>query len=166
MVLGMSLTTFTLFHVLLSVIGIFAGVVVLGGLFGGNKLPGWTSVFLITTVLTSVSGFFFPFTAFGPPHIVGVLSLVVLAAVIPALYVYHLSGAWRWVYVLGTVLSLYFNVFVAVVQAFQKLPYLQSVAPTQTEAPFIVTQSLVLLAFIAFGVLAVKLFHSPASPLS
>jgi hypothetical protein len=113
----------------------------------------------LATVLTSVTGFFFPFTKFGPPHAFGVLSLIVLAVAIPALYVYHLAGPWRWLYVTGAVVALYFNVFVGVVQAFQKPPFLQPLAPTQSEPPFLVAQAAVLVIFIALGIVAVRSFH-------
>jgi hypothetical protein len=110
-------------------------------------------------VLTSVTGFFFPFTQFGPPHAFGVLSLIVLAVAIPALYVYRLAGPWRWLYVSGAVVALYFNVFVGVVQAFQKLSFLNPLAPTQSEPPFFIAQGVVLVLFVIFGVVAVRSFH-------
>ena len=101
MIIGMSLATFTLFHVIISLVGIFAGLVVVWGMLGAARLPGWTALFLVTTVATSVTGFMFPFKGFDPADAVGVLSLVVLAITILALYVYDLAGAWRWVYVVG-----------------------------------------------------------------
>src|SRR5438552_7852778 len=109
MILG--LTTFTLIHVVLSLVGIFAGLVVAGGLLAGRRLDGWTGVFLATTVLTSVTGFGFPFVTFLPSHAVGIVSLVVLPVVIAARYWKHLTGAWRGIYVGGTVLALQLNVF-------------------------------------------------------
>src|SRR3984893_18834197 len=120
MILGMSTSTFTSLHVVLSLIGIFSGAVVLFDLLGGRSRPAWTALFLATTVLTSVTGFFFHSASFGPPHVVGVISLVVLAAAIVALYVFRLAGFWRWVYIVGATTALYLNVFVAVVQSFQK----------------------------------------------
>jgi hypothetical protein len=113
-------------------------------------------------VLTSVTGFLFHSTSFGPPQVVGVLSLVVLAAAIPALYVFHLAGIWRVVYIVGATIALYFNAFVGVVQAFQKLPFLQPLAPTQSEPPFLVAQIAVLAIFIVLGFLALKRFHPQA----
>ena len=130
MILGMSLATFTLVHVILSLIGIFTGVVVLIGMLNSNRLSGLTAVFLATTVLTSATGFLFPFDKLLPSHIVGIISLVVLAIAILALYVFRLAGSWRWIYVGSAVLSLYLNVFVAVVQAFLKVPFLNELAPT------------------------------------
>src|SRR6202521_6188450 len=121
MILGMSTATFTAVHVVLSLIGIVAGVVVLLGMLGGKRLDGLTAVFLASTVLTSATGFLFHSASFGPPHVVGIISLVVLAIAILALYVYRLAGAWRWIYIVSAVLALYLNVFVGVVQAFQKI---------------------------------------------
>src|SRR5947207_4681165 len=162
MILGMSISTFTLVHVVLSLVGIFAGLVVLFGMFSSKSLDGWVALFLATTVLTSVTGFFFPFDKLLPSHIVGIISLVVLAVAILARYVYRLSGPWRWIYIVGAVLALYLNVFVGVVQAFQKLPLLSSLAPTQCEPPFLIAQSVVLVIFIGFGVVTVRSFHPPA----
>jgi hypothetical protein len=159
MILGLSFENFTLLHVIISLIGILSGIIVLFGLLGGTSSPALTALFLATTVLTSVTGFLFPFSTLLPSHIVGIISLVVLAAAIAALYVFHLGGAWRWIYVMGAVISLYLNVFVGVVQAFQKLPFLQPLAPTQSEPPFIVAQTAVLLIFVVLGFLAVRRFH-------
>jgi hypothetical protein len=159
MILGMSLSTFTTLHVIISLIAIVTGLVALLGMLGGRKLGGWTAIFLATTVLTSVTGFLFPFTKLLPSHVVGIKSLAVLAAALLALYVFRLDGPWRWIYVVGAVLALYLNVFVGVVQAFQKLAFLQPLAPTQAEAPFVVAQVVVLAIFAALGFLAVKRFH-------
>jgi hypothetical protein len=159
MILGMSVATFTVLHTAISLIGIAAGLMVLGGLFGGQRMPVLTAVFLGATVLTSITGFMFPLKTIGPPHVVGAISLAVLAAALAALYVYRLAGSWRWVYVAAAVLSLYLNVFVGVVQAFQKLPFLTPLAPTQAEPPFLIAQIIVLAAFVIFGLVAVKKFH-------
>jgi hypothetical protein len=159
MILGMSTSTFTVVHVVLSLIGIVSGLIVLFAMLGGKRLDGWTALFLATTVLTSATGFFFPSSQILPSHIVGVVSLIVLAAVIFALYVYRLAGAWRWIYVAAVVLALYLNVFVGIVQAFQKLPFLQPLAPTQSEPPFLATQLVVLALFVLLGVMGVRRFH-------
>ena len=159
MILGMSLATFTLVHVILSLIGIFTGLVVLIGMLNSNSLSGLTAVFLATTLLTSATGFLFPFDKLLPSHIVGIISLVVLALAILALYVFRLAGSWRWIYVGSAVLSLYLNVFVAVVQAFLKVPFLNELAPTQKEPPFAIAQGVVLLAFVVLGILAVRWFR-------
>src|ERR1700694_2762299 len=143
MILGISTSTFTLVHVVLSLLGIFTGLVVLFGMFSSKRLTGWTALFLATTVLTSVTGFFFPLDHLLPSHIVGIVSLVVLAAAIVALYVYRLAGAWRWLYVASAVLALYLNAFVGVVQAFLKVPFLNALAPKQTELPFLIAQIVV-----------------------
>jgi len=163
MILGMSLSTFTTLHVIISLIGIVTGLVVLLGMLGGRKLDGWTAIFLATAVLTSATGFLFPFNKLLPSHVVGIISLAVLAIALLALYGLHLAGAWRWIYVAAAVLALYLNVFVGVVQAFQKLAFLQPFAPTQTEAPFIVAQVAVLAIFAALGVLAVRSFYPEAA---
>jgi hypothetical protein len=159
MILGMPDSTFTLVHVVLSLIGIVCGIVVVVGMLSAKRLAGLTAVFLATTVLTSATGFLFPFTSFGPPQIIGALSLAVLAVAILALYVGRLAGFWRWVYVIGAMLALYLNCFVGVVQAFQKLPFLQSLAPTQSEPPFAIAQVAVMAIFIVLGIGAVRKFH-------
>ena len=159
MILGMSTATFTSVHVILSLIGILAGLVVLFGMLRSRPLSGWTALFLATTVLTSVTGFLFPFERLLPSHIVGIVSLVVLAAALVALYVRRLAGSWRWIYVAGAVSALYLNAFVGVVQAFQKLPVLNALAPTQSEPPFVIAQIVVLLLFVVLGIAAVRTFH-------
>ena len=159
MILGMSLATFTLVHVVLSLIGIAAGLVVLVGMFRSQRFSGWTALFLATTVLTSVTGFFFPFERLLPSHIVGIISLVVLAVALWGLYVRHLEGAARWIYVLAAVLALYLNLFVAVVQAFLKLSFLKALAPTQAEPPFVIAQGVVLVLFVVLGILAARSFR-------
>jgi hypothetical protein len=163
MVLGMSLATFTLVHVVISLIGIVTGIVVLFGMFGSHRLPGWTAVFLVTTVLTSVTGYFFPFEKILPSHIVGAISLVILAIALFALYARHAQGSWRWIYVVTATIALYLNVFVLVVQSFLKIAPLKALAPTQQEPPFAIAQGIVLLLFIVAGVLAVKRFRPEAA---
>jgi hypothetical protein len=158
----MSLPTFTLFHVILSLIGIVAGAIVVAGMLGSKPLNGWVAIFLATTVLTSVTGFFFPSDKILPSHIVGILSLVVLAFAILGFYVYHFAGSWRWIYVVSSVVALYFNVFVGVVQAFGKVSFLHAQAPTQSEPPFIIAQAIVLLLFVALGFMALRSFHPAA----
>jgi hypothetical protein len=147
------------FHVLVSLIGILSGLVVLYGLLVSKPSGGWTALFLATTILTSITGF--PLAPFGfdPPRVVAVISLVLLALAVVALYAFHLAGAWRWIYVASAVTALYLNVFVGVVQAFQKLPFLQPLAPTQSEPPFLIAQIAVLALFVALGVLATIRFH-------
>jgi len=145
------ITTFTLIHVVLSLVGIVTGLVVAGGLAAVRRLDGWTGLFLATTVLTNVTGFGFPFVTFLPSHAVGVISLVILPFVIAARYWKHLADAWRRVFVVGAVLALYLNVFVLVAQLFRRLPALIALAPTQKEPPFAVTQVAVLLLFVWLG---------------
>ena len=149
----LNLQTFTLFHVLVSLAGIISGLVVAGGLAGGRLLGGWAGLFMVTTLATSVTGFGFPFDALLPSHIVGIISLVVLAAVIVA-HAKHLAGPWRRIYASGIVAATYFNCFVLVVQLFRRVPDLSALAPTQSEPPFAIAQLLVLASFIWLGVAA------------
>jgi hypothetical protein len=161
MVFGMTLATYTLLHVVISLVGIGSGLVVLFGLLSGKRLAGWTGLFLATTVATSVTGFGFPVEHFLPSHGVGIISLVTLALAILALYVFHLAGAWRRTYVISSVVALYLNVFVAVVQSFEKIAPLRVLAPTQSEPPFAIAQLAVLALFVGLGILAAKRFRSP-----
>ena len=163
MILGMSTAAFTQFHVLLSLIGIAAGLIVALAMLGANRQPVVMALFLLTTVATSVTGFMFHFASFGPPEIVGVISLVVLSVAILALYAFKLAGSWRWIYVAAAVCALYLNVFVGVVQTFQKVPFFHALAPTQTELPFIVAQGVVLIAFVALGIAAARKYHPAAA---
>jgi len=160
----MLLTAYTFVHVIISLAGIFSGFVVLFGLLAGKSCNGWTALFLWTTVATSVTGFFFPVHHFMPSHAVGIISLLVLAVAIYARYPRHLVGAWRKVYVVCATLALYLNVFVAIVQAFLKIPALKALAPPQTEPPFKLTQLVVLTLFVVFAVVAAIRFRvAPAS---
>jgi hypothetical protein len=159
MMLGMSLSTFTAVHVLISLVGIASGLVVLYGMFSSKRLNGLTAIFLLTTVLTSVTAFGFPFEHLLPSHKIAILSLVVLAIAILARYSFHMVGKWRWIYVVTAAISLYFNVFVLVVQSFMKVPAVHALAPTQTEPPFAVAQGIVLVLFIVLTIFAVKKFH-------
>jgi hypothetical protein len=162
MMLGMSLATFTLVHTIISLIGIGTGLLVLSGMWSSNRMPGMTAVFLITTILTSVTGFMFPFKAFGPPHAVGVISLVVLVFTVLGVYTFRLAGRWRAIYAGTAVFALYLNVFVLVVQMFQKIPALHELAPQGNEPPFAVTQGIVLVLFAVAGWQAVKKFRPAA----
>jgi hypothetical protein len=155
----MSTATFTLLHVLISLVGIAAGFVVVSGMMKAKPVPRWTAVFLITTVLTSATGFLFPISKVTPGLVVGAVSIVVLAAAIVALYVLKLSGAWRWVYVGTATLALYLNVFVLIVQSFQKIPALHALAPTGKEPAFSIAQFLTLSVFIVIGIFAEKGFR-------
>ena len=159
MIFGLSIQNFTILHVAISLIGIVSGLIVLFGMLRARRLPGWTALFLATTVLTSVTGFMFPINGLTPAIVVGVISIVILAIALMALYVKHLSGAWRWIYVTTALAALYFNVFVLIVQSFQKVPALQKLAPTQSEPPFSVTQGVVLVAFLVLGTMAARRFR-------
>jgi hypothetical protein len=162
MIFGMTTETFTLVHVLISLVGIGSGLIVAFGLVGGKRLDRWTTVFLATTVATSVTGFGFPFEHLLPSHKVGIISLIVLAVTILARYAFHLSGGWRRIYVIGAVIALYLNVFVAVVQAFQKVPALKAMAPTQSEPPFLIAQIAVLVLFVVLAIVSAKRFSGLA----
>ena len=159
MILGMSIPTFTLVHVILSLVGIATGLVATLAMTRSRLLPGWTLVFLLTTILTSVTGYFFPVEKILPSHIVGAISLAVLAVAVLALYRYGAAGHWRWIYAVSAVVSLYLNVFVLVVQGFLKIAPLKALAPTQSEPPFAVAQGIAFLAFVVVGYLAVRRFH-------
>jgi len=159
MILGMTLSTFTLVHVVISLVAIVSGIVVMFGMLGSNRMPALTALFLITTIATSATGFLFPFTTLLPSHMVGILSLVLLLIAVIALYGFTLSGAWRWVYVMTALASLYLNVFVLIIQGFQKVGALKALAPTQSEPPFLIVQCLVLVVFVLFGIGAVRRFR-------
>ncbi|HEY3054173.1 MAG TPA: hypothetical protein VGK04_12375 [Thermoanaerobaculia bacterium] len=164
MIFGLTTSTYTLVHVVISLVGIISGFVVMFGLLTGKRLDGWTALFLATTVATSVTGFGFPFHRLLPPHIVGIISLVVLAVAIVARYAFHLAGAWRSIYVVTAVIALYFNVFVGIVQAFQKVHALRAIAPKQNEPPFVATQVVVLALFVLLGFMAAGRFRQERLP--
>ena len=164
MVLGMPLATFTFLHVLISLVGIASGLIVLERFFRNRTLGVSNTVFLITTILTSVTGFLFPFKTFGSPaHIVGTISLVILAIALFALYAGNLVGPWRWIYVSTAMVALYLNVFVAVAQSFAKIGRLHALAPTGSEPPFVIIQVIVLVLFIVLGIVALMRFRPPTA---
>ena len=156
MILGMSVGAFTILHVIITLVAI--GV---GGMFASNRLPVTTALFLFTTALTSLTGFLFPIHGFTPALGVGIVACVILAVALIALYKEHLVGAWRWIYVITAVVSLYLNVFVLVVQSFVKVSALNALAPMQTEPPFVVTQAAVLAIFVLIALIAVIKFRPP-----
>jgi hypothetical protein len=165
MILGLSILDFTILHIIITLVAIASGLVVVIGMLGARRMPGWTAFFLATTVLTSASGFLFPRSGFTPALALGIVSLAVLAAALGGLYLFRLTGIWRLVYVAGAVAALYFNIFVLVVQSFQKIPVLQALAPTLSEPPFIATQAVLLAVFLLLGFFAVRKFHpEPATP--
>jgi hypothetical protein len=154
------MTPFTFFHVLLSLVGIFSGFIAVFGMIAGKRLDGLTALFLVTTALTSITGFFFPFHKLLPSHIVAMVSLAVLALAIPARYLLHLAGAWRKVYAVTASIALYLNVFVLVAQLFMKVPSLHVLAPTGTEPPFLISQVVVMVLFIALTIAAAIKFRT------
>jgi hypothetical protein len=160
MILGMSITTFTVVHVVISLIAIAAGAIACARMLEGRPLATWSSVFLLFTVLTTVTGFLFPITVFTPAIGVGIVSAVALALALAALHVGRLAGAWRWIYVASALFAFYLNVFVLVVQSFQKIGILNRFAPTGSEPPFAVVQGIVLLGFILLGFLVLRRFRS------
>src|ERR1700730_13227934 len=161
MLLGMSLSTITTLHVIISLIGIASGIVVMFGLLGSNRMPGLTAIFLLFTILTSAPGFLFPFEKLQPSHMIGIISLVLLAIACIALYGMKLSGAWRGIYVVTAMISLYLNVFVLVIQGFLKVGPLHALAPSvpPSEPPFTVIQGIVLVFFVIVIIGAVRRFR-------
>src|ERR1700681_2013318 len=164
MILGMSLATFTLVHVIISLIGIVAGLVVMFGMLGSNRMPGLAAIFLLFTILTSATGFLIPpllSDKLLPSHMIGILSLVLLAIACLALYGMKLSGAWRSVYVVTAMTSLYLNVFVLIIQAFLKVPALHALAPSvpPSEPPFAIIQGIVLVFFVLVIIGAVRRYR-------
>jgi hypothetical protein len=169
MILGMSTSTYTLIHVLISFIGIGSGLAMMYGMLRAHRLDAITMVFVVSTALTSLTGFAFPNEHITPGIVVGILSLIVLAIAILGRYVMHLRGAWRAIYVITAAIALYFNCFVLVAQSFEKVPALHALAPTQKEPPFAAAQFVLLAIFVVLTVMAVKRFRvEPAliSPLS
>jgi hypothetical protein len=155
----MNIITLTLVHTIISIVAITAGLVVVGGLIAGMRIDGWTGIFLVTSALTSITGFFFPFTNLTGSQWIGIISLVILPFVITARYWTHFRGGWRGTYVVGTVLVLYLNFFVLMVQLFRRIPALLVAAPKQTEPPFVVSQLLVLALFAWLGFAAFRRFR-------
>jgi hypothetical protein len=148
----MILNALTIFHVVLSLIGIGSGVVAIYGLLKAKTPGGWTQVFLATTAATSITGFLFPFHGVTPAQVLGVLSLIALTIASFSIYRYHSQGIWRRTYAITAVMALYFNFFVLVVQLFRRVPALSATAPTQSEPPFQMAQLAVLLLFAAIGI--------------
>jgi hypothetical protein len=158
MLLGMSLSSFTQLHVIISLIGIAAGLVVAFAMLSAKRPPATTALFLLTTALTDITGFMFPMP-FDPADVIGIIDLVFVGLAGVALYVNHLQGAARWIYVASALLALYFNCFVLVVQSFQKVPFLHQFAPKGNEPAFAVAQAVLLILFIGLGVAALKKFR-------
>jgi len=170
MILGMSVAAFTQLHVIISLIAIISGILVAFGMLNARLMPGMTTLFLLLTVATSVTGFMFPtpvdaprvIGSLDPANVVGAISLIFLALAILALYAYKLTGSWRGVYVISAIIALYFNCFVLVAQSFQKISFLHALAPTQKEPPFAVAQAILLILFVGLGIAAFKKFRPMA----
>src|SRR4030088_1568008 len=164
MILGMSLSTFTTVHVIISLIAIVSGIIVMFGLLGSNRMPGMTPIFLLFTILTSATGFLIPpllSEKLLPSHMIGILSLVLLAIACIALYVMKLSGPWRWIYAVTAMISLYLNIFVLIIQGFLKVGPLHALAPSvpPSEPPFAIVQGIVLMFFVIVIIGAVRRFR-------
>jgi hypothetical protein len=164
MILGMSLSMFVTVHVIISLIGIVAGIIVMFGMLGSNRMAGLTAIFLLFTILTSATGFLIPplvSEKLLPSHMIGALSLVLLAVACFALYGQKLSGGWRWIYVLTALISLYLNVFVLVIQSFLKVPALHALAPSvpPSEPPFAIAQGIVLVFFVIMIIGALRRYR-------
>jgi hypothetical protein len=161
MMLGLSLSAFTTLHVIISLIAIVAGLIVMFGMLGPNRQPGLTAIFLLFTILTSVTGFMFPFGGVTPGILIGILSCILLTIACIALYAMHLAGAWRWIYLVTALVSLYLNVFVLVIQSFLKIPALHEIAPGNPPAGpvFAVIQGIVLVFFVVMIVRVWRRFH-------
>ena len=164
MVFGMSLSIYTTLHVIISLIGIGSGFIVLYGLINGKLLSPWNAVFLVTTILTSLTGFGFPNDKVTPGIVLGILSMIVLAIALVALVVFHLKGAWRRTYAITAMIALYFTVFVLIAQTFEHVPAFHALAPTGTETPFKVAQTLLLLLFIVLITKAARKFSNRLVP--
>jgi hypothetical protein len=155
-------SAFTWFHTILSLLAIIAGFVVVRDLFASRTPPVWTGFYIATAALTSATGF--GFTApFGPSHVVGIISLALLAGSTLALYVFHLAGPWRWMYAITQTLAQFLLVFVLVAQVFKKVPVLAAIAPTQSEPPFAAAEGVVLAIFLALAVAAAMRFRPAAT---
>lgn len=160
---GLSVGTFTLLHVLISLAGIVSGIAVVRGMLASDRMPRWTAGFLATTGLTSLTGFPLPPFGIDPPRVIGVILLVLLAVAVLGYYGFRLRGAWRWIYAVTAIIALYLNVFMFIVQAFQKVFFLNALAPTQSELPFVIVQAVALIGFAVFGFLAVRSFRPKAA---
>lgn len=161
MMLGMSLSAFTTLHVVISLMALAAGFATVRAMLAGRIAPRWTALFLATTILTSMTGFGFPATALTPGHIFGFASLAALGVAVAALYFGRLHGWWRPAYVVTALIAFYLNAFVAVLQAFLKIGFLHSLAPTQAEPPFAIAQIALLAAFAVIGFMTLRRFHPP-----
>ena len=160
MIFGMSTAIYTIIHVIISLIGIGTGFIVLYGLLNGKLLSPWNFVFLVTTILTSLTGFGFPNSAITPGIVLGLLSIIVLAIAVVALCTFNLNGPWRRTYAITAMIALYFNCFVLIAQSFEHVPALHALAPTATEAPFKIAQLLLLVLFAVFITAAAKKFRT------
>jgi hypothetical protein len=157
----MDLATLTWVHTAISIVALLAGPFAIAAVLRSERGGIWTTIFLVTAIATSAIGFLFPFENVLPSHITGVIALVVLAAVIWAL-IGGYRGALRGIYAVGMVLTLYFLVFVAIAQAFLKIPALHQMAPTQSDPAFLGAQLVALVGFLLLAAYAARAFHPAA----
>jgi hypothetical protein len=157
------LSAFTWFHTALSLVQLVSGIIVVIELMGSRSSGPWILVYLVSAIATSVTGFLFPFDKFLPSHAFGIVSLILLLLVILARYTFHFAGAWRLVYVVGLVITVYLDAFVAIVQAFLKIPSLHALAPGGSEPPFAIAQGILLVIFVWLGIVAARNFQRPAA---
>ena len=164
MIFVFTLETFTRIHVFISLVGIASGFVVVGGMLRAQRNSSATSLFLHSTLLTSITGLLLPSSGITPAVVLGYLSIALMFVAFLAVNSFQLRGAWRWAYIVSAIIALYFNCFVATVQAFQKLPTLQPLAPTLSEPPFQIAQGVLLVVMTVLGFLSVRNFHpAPAA---
>jgi len=156
---GIPTHLFLQIRVIISLVALVAGLIVLYGWLNGNPSGGWTAFFLVTLILTSVTGFPLPPFGLDPPRMVGILSLILLAIAVIAIYGFRVTGPWRWIYIVTAITALYLDAFVGVIQAFNKLSFLHELAPNGSEPPFVIVQVVVVAIFVVLGFLAVRRFH-------
>jgi hypothetical protein len=162
MVLSISAETYTFLHVMIGLVGIGLGLVVMFRILTGRRLYRLPPLFFVATLTAILTGFGFPQTCLLPTHIIGILSIVVLAVTIPACCVFHREGVWRDVFVIGSATTLYLSIFVFLMKVLLKFPALHALAPTQRQKcpPFLISQFIILALFVAVTNLAIKKFHS------
>src|SRR5262245_37691544 len=157
------LAAFTWFHTALSLVQLVSGIIVVIALVGGRSGGALLWIYLVSAIATSVTGFGFPVDKFLPSHAFGIISLVLLLLVILARNAFHFAGAWRWIYAVGLVITVYLDAFVAVVQAFLKIPSLHALAPAGSEPPFAIAQGALFVIFVVLAIMAARGFRPEAA---
>jgi len=151
MLLGLPLAQFTVLHVVITLIAIAAGLIFFGALSSGRWLGFINGLFLDFTILTSVTGFLFPFKGVTPAIIFGVISIILLAIALLALYLFKIVGVWRRIYLVTALIAQWLNMVVLVVQSFQKIPALHALAPKGNEPAVLAGQALMALIVAFFA---------------